>query len=188
MEMPPLAATTEVFPHRVATCVEKRVLQPGNPAEALRGRDCTPVLGESSKAVPAATSSLGRDSEKRDWSKDDVALEAAADGEWLEPRSLPGQEGPCAQDLSWVNLPWRAGKVMSLLIFSCSEPEPFVSLSFVKNDSYEKGNDLVVVHVYVKEIHKETSKVLFREQDFTLVFQTRYMPQDGARLVQSFHL
>uniref|UniRef100_A0A8C0BU68 Ubiquitin carboxyl-terminal hydrolase 19 n=1 Tax=Buteo japonicus TaxID=224669 RepID=A0A8C0BU68_9AVES len=53
-----------------------------------------------------------------------------------------------------------------------SEPEPFVSLTFVKNDSYEKGNDLVVVHVYVKEIHKETSKVLFREQDFTLVFQT----------------
>ncbi|NXI96688.1 UBP19 hydrolase, partial [Psophia crepitans] len=110
---------------------KKRVLQPGSPAEALRGRDCTPVLGESSKAVPAATPPLGRDGEKRDWSKDDVALEAAAD-----------------------------------------EPEPFVSLTFVKNDSYEKGNDLVVVHVYVKEIHKETSKVLFREQDFTLVFQT----------------
>uniref|UniRef100_A0A8B9J197 ubiquitinyl hydrolase 1 n=1 Tax=Amazona collaria TaxID=241587 RepID=A0A8B9J197_9PSIT len=86
----------------------------------------------SSKAVPVATPPLGRGSEKRDWSKDDVALEAAAD-----------------------------------------EPEPFVSLTFVKNDSYEKGNDLVVVHVYVKEIHKETSKVLFREQDFTLVFQTR---------------
>lgn len=49
-----------------------------------------------------------------------------------------------------------------------------MNLTFVKNDSYEKGNDLVVVHVYVKEIHKETSKVLFREQDFTLVFQTRY--------------
>ncbi|XP_051483910.1 ubiquitin carboxyl-terminal hydrolase 19 isoform X7 [Apus apus] len=131
MEMPPLMPTTEVFPHHVATCVEKRVLQPGSPAEALRGRDCTPVLGESSKAVPVATPPLGRDSEKRDWSKDDVALEAAAD-----------------------------------------KPEPFVSLTFVKNDSYEKGNDLVVVHVYVKEIHKETSKVLFREQDFTLVFQT----------------
>uniref|UniRef100_A0A663EY32 Ubiquitin carboxyl-terminal hydrolase 19 n=1 Tax=Aquila chrysaetos chrysaetos TaxID=223781 RepID=A0A663EY32_AQUCH len=115
-----------------------RVLQPGSPAEALRGRDCTPVLGESSKTVPAATPPPGRDGEKRDWSKDDVALEAAADGGWLEPR----------------------------------EPEPFVSLTFVKNDSYEKGNDLVVVHVYVKEIHKETSKVLFREQDFTLVFQT----------------
>uniref|UniRef100_A0A8C9GBZ4 Ubiquitin carboxyl-terminal hydrolase 19 n=1 Tax=Pavo cristatus TaxID=9049 RepID=A0A8C9GBZ4_PAVCR len=122
----------EVFPHRVATCVEKRVLQPGSPVDASRGRESAPVLGESSKAIPSATRPLGRDGEKRDWSKDDVALEAAAD-----------------------------------------EPEPFVSLTFVKNDSYEKGNDLVVVHVYVKEIHKETSKVFFREQDFTLVFQTR---------------
>uniref|UniRef100_A0A8C3LCY9 Ubiquitin carboxyl-terminal hydrolase 19 n=1 Tax=Chrysolophus pictus TaxID=9089 RepID=A0A8C3LCY9_CHRPC len=134
VEVPPLAATTEMFPHRVATCVEKRVLQPGSPVEASRGRESAPVLGESSKAIPSATRPLGRDGEKRDWSKDDVALEAAADGEW--PR------------------------------------EPFVSLTFVKNDSYEKGNDLVVVHVYVKEIHKETSKVFFREQDFTLVFQT----------------
>uniref|UniRef100_A0A8C5WIX8 ubiquitinyl hydrolase 1 n=1 Tax=Leptobrachium leishanense TaxID=445787 RepID=A0A8C5WIX8_9ANUR len=50
--------------------------------------------------------------------------------------------------------------------------EPIVNLTFVKNDFYEKGNDVVVVHVYVKEINKETSKVLFREQDFTLVFQT----------------
>ncbi|NXN35349.1 UBP19 hydrolase, partial [Rhinoptilus africanus] len=121
---------------------KKRVLQPGNPAEALWGRDCTPVLGESSKAVPVATPPLGRDSEKRDWSKDDMALEAAADGN------------------------------ISLHGFPPSEPEPVVSLTFVKNDSYEKGNDLVVVHVYVKEIHKETSKVLFREQDFTLLFQT----------------
>ncbi|XP_048813432.1 ubiquitin carboxyl-terminal hydrolase 19 isoform X8 [Lagopus muta] len=136
VEVPPLAATTEMFPHRVATCVEKRVLQPGSPVEASRGRESAPVLGESSKTIPSATRPLGRDGEKRDWSKDDVALEAAADSEW--PR----------------------------------EPEPFVSLTFVKNDSYEKGNDLVVVHVYVKEIHKETSKVFFREQDFTLVFQT----------------
>ncbi|NXK57238.1 UBP19 hydrolase, partial [Chauna torquata] len=123
---------------------EHLVLQPSSPAETSRGWDCTPVLGESSKVIPAATPPLGRDGEKRDWSKDDVALEAAADGE----------------------------KVTSLHGFPCSEPEPFVSLTFVKNDSYEKGNDLVVVHVYVKEIHKETSKVLFREQDFTLVFQT----------------
>ncbi|NXG36515.1 UBP19 hydrolase, partial [Dromaius novaehollandiae] len=122
---------------------KKRVLQPGNPGEASRSRDCTPVLGESSKAIPAATPPLGRDSEKRDWSKDDVALEAAADGDNISP-----------------------------CIFPFTEPEPIVSLTFVKNDSYEKGNDLVVVHVYVKEIHKETSKVLFREQDFTLVFQT----------------
>lgn len=48
-----------------------------------------------------------------------------------------------------------------------------VSLDFVKNDSYEKGPDAVVVHVYVKEIRREAARVLFREQDFTLVFQTR---------------
>ncbi|XP_051517732.1 ubiquitin carboxyl-terminal hydrolase 19-like isoform X1 [Myxocyprinus asiaticus] len=50
--------------------------------------------------------------------------------------------------------------------------EPMVNLKFVKNDSYEKGTDLMVVNVYVKEICRETSKVLFREQDFTLIFQT----------------
>uniref|UniRef100_A0A674GBF6 Ubiquitin carboxyl-terminal hydrolase 19 n=1 Tax=Taeniopygia guttata TaxID=59729 RepID=A0A674GBF6_TAEGU len=80
----------------------------------------------------------------------------------------------------WPPLPWAEMPAsptckednLSLCGFPYSEPEPFVSLTFVKNDSYEKGNDLVVVHVYVKEIHKETSKVLFREQDFTLVFQT----------------
>ncbi|XP_075039657.1 ubiquitin carboxyl-terminal hydrolase 19 isoform X2 [Mixophyes fleayi] len=50
--------------------------------------------------------------------------------------------------------------------------EPYVNLNFVKYDHYEKGNDVVVVHVYVKEICKQTSRVLFREQDFTLIFQT----------------
>ncbi|XP_033615680.1 ubiquitin carboxyl-terminal hydrolase 19 isoform X10 [Fukomys damarensis] len=53
------------------------------------------------------------------------------------------------------------------------EPESMVNLAFVKNDSYEKGPDSVVVHVYVKEIQRDTSRVLFREQDFTLIFQTR---------------
>uniref|UniRef100_W5N6A2 ubiquitinyl hydrolase 1 n=1 Tax=Lepisosteus oculatus TaxID=7918 RepID=W5N6A2_LEPOC len=50
--------------------------------------------------------------------------------------------------------------------------EPMVNLTFVKNDSYEKGNDFMVVNVYLKGIHRETVKVLFREQDFTLIFQT----------------
>lgn len=53
------------------------------------------------------------------------------------------------------------------------EPESMVNLTFVKNDSYEKGPDSVVVHVYVKEICRDASRVLFREQDFTLIFQTR---------------
>ncbi|XP_043080353.1 ubiquitin carboxyl-terminal hydrolase 19 isoform X2 [Puntigrus tetrazona] len=51
-------------------------------------------------------------------------------------------------------------------------PEPMVNLKFVKNDSYEKGTDLMVVNVYMKEICRQTSRVLFREQDFTLIFQT----------------
>ncbi|XP_050952088.1 ubiquitin carboxyl-terminal hydrolase 19 isoform X2 [Labeo rohita] len=51
-------------------------------------------------------------------------------------------------------------------------PEPMVNLKLVKNDSYEKGTDLMVVNVYMKEICRQTSRVLFREQDFTLIFQT----------------
>ncbi|XP_037759939.1 ubiquitin carboxyl-terminal hydrolase 19 isoform X2 [Chelonia mydas] len=120
-----LAAPSESFPHHMAPCLEKRPLQPA-------ASQCLPALGEGPEAVQApASPPLGRDAEKRDWSKEDVALEAAAD-----------------------------------------EPEPMVSLTLVKNDSYEKGSDSVVVHIYVKEIHRETSKVLFREQDFTLVFRT----------------
>uniref|UniRef100_A0A452GNI7 ubiquitinyl hydrolase 1 n=1 Tax=Gopherus agassizii TaxID=38772 RepID=A0A452GNI7_9SAUR len=124
--MQPLAAPSESFPQHMAPCLEKRALQPA-------ASQCLAAPGEGPEAVLAPASPLlSRDAEKSDWSKEDVALEAAAD-----------------------------------------EPEPMVSLSLVKNDSYEKGSDSVVVHVYVKEIHRETSKVLFREQDFTLVFQTR---------------
>ncbi|XP_057682432.1 ubiquitin carboxyl-terminal hydrolase 19 isoform X2 [Corythoichthys intestinalis] len=51
-------------------------------------------------------------------------------------------------------------------------PEPMVNLQSVKNDSYEKGTDLMVVNVYMKGICRNTSRVIFREQDFTLIFQT----------------
>ncbi|XP_030278315.1 ubiquitin carboxyl-terminal hydrolase 19 isoform X3 [Sparus aurata] len=51
-------------------------------------------------------------------------------------------------------------------------PEPMINLQFVKNDSYEKGTDLMVVNVYMKGICRDTARVLFREQDFTLIFQT----------------
>ncbi|XP_039626979.1 ubiquitin carboxyl-terminal hydrolase 19 isoform X2 [Polypterus senegalus] len=50
--------------------------------------------------------------------------------------------------------------------------EPMVNLTFVKNDFYEKGNDVMVVSIYLKEICRETAEVFFREQDFTLIFQT----------------
>ncbi|KAM9752146.1 ubiquitin carboxyl-terminal hydrolase 19 isoform 2-T2 [Menidia menidia] len=51
-------------------------------------------------------------------------------------------------------------------------PEPMVNVQNVKNDSYEKGTDLMVVNVYMKGICRDTARVLFREQDFTLIFQT----------------
>lgn len=56
---------------------------------------------------------------------------------------------------------------------SPAAPEPMVNLKLVKNDSYEKGTDLMVVNVYIKEICRDTARVIFREQDFTLIFQTR---------------
>uniref|UniRef100_A0A6Q2WXZ0 ubiquitinyl hydrolase 1 n=1 Tax=Esox lucius TaxID=8010 RepID=A0A6Q2WXZ0_ESOLU len=57
-------------------------------------------------------------------------------------------------------------------VVSPAVPEPMVNLTFVKNDSYEKGNDLMVVNVYIKGICRETARVIFREQDFTLLFKT----------------
>ncbi|XP_013871731.1 ubiquitin carboxyl-terminal hydrolase 19 isoform X2 [Austrofundulus limnaeus] len=51
-------------------------------------------------------------------------------------------------------------------------PEPMVNLQLVKNDSYEKGTDLMVVNVYLKGVSRDTARVIFREQDFTLIFQT----------------
>uniref|UniRef100_A0A8C0D1G9 ubiquitinyl hydrolase 1 n=1 Tax=Balaenoptera musculus TaxID=9771 RepID=A0A8C0D1G9_BALMU len=46
------------------------------------------------------------------------------------------------------------------------DPRVMVNLAFVKNDSYEKGPDSVVVHVYVKEICRDTSRVLFPDGNF----------------------
>ncbi|XP_056240703.1 ubiquitin carboxyl-terminal hydrolase 19 isoform X2 [Seriola aureovittata] len=60
----------------------------------------------------------------------------------------------------------------SLEIKQQEAPEPMVNLQFVKNDSYEKGTDLMVVNVYMKGICRDTARVIFREQDFTLIFQT----------------
>lgn len=69
-----VAAPSESFPHHMAPCLEKRPLQPAT-------SQCLPALGEGPKAVQApASPPLGRDAEKRDWSKEDVALDAAADG------------------------------------------------------------------------------------------------------------
>ena len=66
---------------------------------------------------------------------------------------------------------WMASN--SMCCFVPPAPEPMVNLKFVKNDSYEKGTDLMVVNVYVKGVCRESARVIFREQDFTLIFQTR---------------
>uniref|UniRef100_A0A673CKT9 ubiquitinyl hydrolase 1 n=1 Tax=Sphaeramia orbicularis TaxID=375764 RepID=A0A673CKT9_9TELE len=55
---------------------------------------------------------------------------------------------------------------------TAATPEPMVNLQSVKNDSYERGTDMMVVNVYMKEICRDTARVIFREQDFTLIFQT----------------
>uniref|UniRef100_A0A8C4LSG1 Ubiquitin carboxyl-terminal hydrolase 19 n=1 Tax=Equus asinus asinus TaxID=83772 RepID=A0A8C4LSG1_EQUAS len=69
--------------------------------------------------------------------------------------------------------PEKGDRSKEEMAVAADAPESMVNLAFVKNDSYEKGPDSVVVHVYVKEIRRDTSRVLFREQDFTLIFQTR---------------
>lgn len=66
---------------------------------------------------------------------------------------------------SFCNLP--------LDMLSLSALEPVVDVQHVKNDWYEKGADLMVVSVYMKGISRDTARVIFREQDFTLFFQTR---------------
>lgn len=71
--------------------------------------------------------------------------------------------------LSWDSLSEGVGWTCCPL----SALEPMVDLQYVKNDSYEKGTDLMVVNVYMKGISRDTARVLFREQDFTLFFQTR---------------
>lgn len=49
------------------------------------------------------------------------------------------------------------------------EPESMVNPGFIKNDSYEKGPDSLVVLVYLKEICRDISAVLFCKQDLTLI-------------------
>ena len=128
---------------------------------------------------PAMTRS--RDPEKGDRSKEEMAVAADAitlvDG---KGGAGGGQAEPwlgCKVG-GWIGDRTAVGQNLSWVVLSCGlnvEPESMVNLAFVKNDSYEKGPDSVVVHVYVKEIRRDTSRVLFREQDFTLIFQTRWV-------------
>lgn len=49
------------------------------------------------------------------------------------------------------------------VVILVDEFELMVNLVFVKNDLYEKGLDLVVVYVYVKEICRDILRVFFCE-------------------------
>ncbi|KAM4722759.1 ubiquitin carboxyl-terminal hydrolase 19 [Rhinophrynus dorsalis] len=117
-----------------------------------------------------------------------------------EPQAVPESASECQQDLPKLCIPPELNKapvshppsipsldptstldstvskvdspIEDCLDDATEDVAPIVNLTFVKNDHYEKGNDVVVVHVYVKEICKQTSRVFFRQQDFTLVFQT----------------
>lgn len=122
-----------------------------------------------------------RDPEKGDRSKEEMA--EAADALTLVDGKGGAGGGKQSTRLGckvggWIGNRTATGWNLSWAVLSCGfnvEPESMVNLAFVKNDSYEKGPDSVVVHVYVKEICRDTSRVLFREQDFTLIFQTRWV-------------
>lgn len=127
-----------------------------------------------------------RDPEKDDHSKEEMAV-GADSANLVDGNMGIGQAGPwvaCRVDGSLGgSIRNRLEFVIGLVALSHGlniEPESMVNLAFVKNDSYEKGPDSVVVHVYVKEICRDTSRVLFREQDFTLIFQTRCVAVAGT--------
>ena len=128
------------------------------------------------------TVARSRDPEKDDCSKEEmaVATDAAAlvDGKGGAGVGQAELELQGGWGSGWAGSRIGTGWNLSWVALSCGlniEPESTVNLAFVKNDSYEKGPDSVVVHVYVKEIRRDTSQVLFREQDFTLIFQTRWV-------------
>lgn len=129
----------------------------------------------SSRNDPVSSAmARSRNAEKGDHSKEEMAV--SADVATL----VDGKGGAGSR---WRVGGWR-GRSRSWVMLSYDliiEPESMVNLPFVKNDSYEKGPDSVVVHVYVKEICREASRVLFREQDFTLIFQTRWVGKRGGR-------
>ncbi|XP_063147526.1 ubiquitin carboxyl-terminal hydrolase 19 isoform X3 [Candoia aspera] len=156
-----------------------------NPKIEGQGRESVCMEMQQPAAPPdALPSQLGPSSEKR------IPQPASSDeaSQGLDPESAFRAGPPSSlQPRDPETRGWS--KDRDTLQAVSIEPESIVNLTFVKNDSYEKGNDSMVVHVYVKEIHKEMSSVHFREQDFTLMFQTsdvnflRLHPDCGAHSV-----
>uniref|UniRef100_A0A671Q0R8 ubiquitinyl hydrolase 1 n=1 Tax=Sinocyclocheilus anshuiensis TaxID=1608454 RepID=A0A671Q0R8_9TELE len=121
---------------------------------------CELKLAQEESSLPLKTQTGKITSDERENRTDETKPQADAQ----IPKMLPSHDlvsgGPVSTASKREESPQK----------SC--PEPMVNLKFVKNDSYEKGIDLMVVNVYLKEICRQTSRVLFREQDFTLIFQT----------------
>ncbi|CAF93184.1 unnamed protein product, partial [Tetraodon nigroviridis] len=136
-------------------------------------RDCpTSAAGRPRGGRPSTVAlNLGYSSEeeKQDQPKDEPCLESRQQEGWEcklgSVRSLVWCDPDPDPD---PGLTGAAG-------WTCSSPSalgPMVDLQYVKNDSYEKGTDLMVVNVYMKGLSRDTTRVLFREQHFTLFFQT----------------
>lgn len=141
-------------------------------------RNCHTPVGKPTGSGYAAnlTLNLGHynNEEKQDQSKDE-ALPELRQEEGCECKCELVLWWPITFQFFWTSavatvFEWRCW--VDVIFFSALEP--MVDLQYVKNDSYEKGTDLMVVNVYMKGISRDTARVLFREQDFTLFFQTRY--------------
>uniref|UniRef100_A0AAY4EH88 ubiquitinyl hydrolase 1 n=1 Tax=Denticeps clupeoides TaxID=299321 RepID=A0AAY4EH88_9TELE len=131
------------------------------PAEGIRSSskvDPTPEPSAKRTVRPAKSSMVVQSP------KPETLAKPSVNGK--TPSSVP--LSPASSPVTCLNRPF----VVPVSCFSHLASEPMVNLALVKNDSYEKGTDLMVVNVYMKGICRETSRVLFREQDFTLIFQT----------------
>uniref|UniRef100_A0A673LWA2 ubiquitinyl hydrolase 1 n=1 Tax=Sinocyclocheilus rhinocerous TaxID=307959 RepID=A0A673LWA2_9TELE len=166
----------------------KRTTRPSRNTKEPQLAPCSTKESQSKQAVNGKTHSLAVSSgaSSASNSKDNrVQMQVKGQGCQASPREKEMDRRPKSNDqvrliihlkVKTISRKWNGGNESltsccpSFVLFT--GPEPMVNLKFVKNDSYEKGTDLMVVNVYMKEICRQTSRVLFREQDFTLVFQT----------------
>uniref|UniRef100_A0A671Q0T7 ubiquitinyl hydrolase 1 n=1 Tax=Sinocyclocheilus anshuiensis TaxID=1608454 RepID=A0A671Q0T7_9TELE len=154
----------------------KRTTRPSRNTKETPTAPCSIKESQSKPAVNGKTHALAASSGASSTSnaKDSrVQLQVKSQGCQASPREKELDRRPKSND--------QVRLIIHLKVKTISRkyngPEPMVNLKFVKNDSYEKGIDLMVVNVYLKEICRQTSRVLFREQDFTLIFQTRNLIQ-----------
>ncbi|XP_075882772.1 ubiquitin carboxyl-terminal hydrolase 19 isoform X3 [Nelusetta ayraudi] len=154
-----------------------------NKTQVAEGRSRSSSRADSSDGQAAAASSGtpgGRsDSESRSAEQNSAQEVAAAAAGAVEAAGAPSAGGESAGGSSLSGSGDgeekrdQSKEEPPLELRQQEVPEPMVNLQVVKNDSYEKGNDLMVVNVYMKGICRDTARVIFREQDFTLIFQTR---------------